>query len=383
MRPHTTGMSAPPTPAWRLGASLALSGPEARYGEQLQQAIQLALEDENLPLSVLRVEDDGSDEARAGIVARTFAADARVLGVVGPMNSWTCAVQGPICRRAGLAQITPSASNPALAASGWETFFQMCPDDLVQGRVLARVAQALIGARRVAAIHDRTAFAEPLADVFFDEARAIGLEAGASIGVNDQGRYTEAALAIAAAEPDAVLVAGLEDPCRHAALALRERGVHAPLLGTDAIKPTLALVTPSAPGPYLTNSGTDARHQAPGFHRRFEDRFGRHDSIYTVETYDAARVLLQAIRQADGTRAGVLTTVRAAGPHVGLSGPVRFGPSGERLDTAIGVYRHDGDRLTYLGSHEQVLPGAVPRHGRASTGGSEGRSGSSSRTQHS
>ena len=149
-----------------LGASLALTGPEAPYARQLNQAIELALEDEGLASVSVEVIDDEAETATARAGAERLVADPRVLAVVGPMNSWTCEVQGPIYAAHGLAQITPSASNPDLCRRGWNNFFRMCANDLAQGEALARVAAQLVNAKTVAAVHDGTSFGAPLAKVF-------------------------------------------------------------------------------------------------------------------------------------------------------------------------------------------------------------------------
>jgi branched-chain amino acid transport system substrate-binding protein len=337
-----------------LGVSLALTGPEGVYARQLRDAIQLALDDERelSPLDVI-VTDDCA-EPGAAVRAAIHLADSDAVAVVGPMNSWTCEVQAPIFARAGLAQITPSASNPELTRRGWPGFFRMCPGDLEQARVLARVARDLVGGRSVAAVHDGTAFAAPLAAAFLDASSQIGLDVGpvAAVQADEPESFLHAADLVAAAQPDAVFIAGLEDPCRLAALAIRAAGTCATFLGTDAIKPTRCLVTPGVvDGPYLTNAGVDAAQRVPAFHERFEARFGPHHSIYTVETYDAVRLLAAAIRRAGApTRAGVLEAMRSMPPYAGLDGAIAFDARGERIAPHLGVYRWDGSRMRFVGS---------------------------------
>ena len=128
--------------------------------------LELALADAGLPGVELVVVDDASDPARAVEAARALIDDPAVVAVVGPMNSWTCAVQGPLFHEAALQQITNSASSPELSSAGWHTFRRMCPADDLQGDVLAVVARRLVEARRVAAVHDGTSFAEPLVHRF-------------------------------------------------------------------------------------------------------------------------------------------------------------------------------------------------------------------------
>ncbi|MBA3891042.1 MAG: ABC transporter substrate-binding protein [Gemmatimonadaceae bacterium] len=256
-----------------LGALLALTGPEAAYALQLRHAIAVAFEDALRPCDLI-VADDHADPARASDAAGRLADDPRVVGVIGPMNSWTCETAGEIFAAAGLAHITPSASSVALAGRGWQTFFRACPADDAQARVLAAVADRLLGARRVGALDDCSSFAAPLCATFLAEAAGRGLAPvwHGAVQPDDPGALGRAADAAALSALDAVLIAGLEEPCRRAARALRDRGVRAAFLGTDAIKPTRALRVEGFPGPWLTNSGTDARHQAPLFDARMRAR---------------------------------------------------------------------------------------------------------------
>lgn len=339
----------------RIGVSLALTGPEAVYAVQMRHAIDLAIEDERRDHGIaldLLVEDDHADAARAGDAAERLVA-SDVVAVVGPMNSWTCERQGPIFARAGLAQVTPSASNPSFSRRGWPTFFRLCANDLEQARVLAGVARTLAGAHAVAAVHDGTAFAEPIAAAFLAAARDLGLAATqvAVVQADEPESFLYAADMVSACAPDAVFIAGLEEPNRRVAHAIRSTGCRAVFLGTDAIKPTNALMTGGAvDGPYLTNAGTDAAQTAPAFHRRFEARFGTHHSIYTVEAYDAVRLTASAIRTTTTVdRQSVLAALHGLAGYEGLSGPIRFDAHGERVAPRLGVYRWNGATLCFVG----------------------------------
>jgi branched-chain amino acid transport system substrate-binding protein len=343
-----------------LGASLALSGPEASYARELRRALELALEDDGRGEVELRVEDDRSNAEAARDAAGRLVADPRVFAVIGPMNSWTCAAAGPIFSDSGLVQVTPSASDPSLSRRGWTGFFRVCPNDLIQGMVLARVARERVNAGRVAAVHDGTSFGEPLARIFLEEARRMGMADGGAVAVRngEPESFAAAARMMREDEADAIFVVGLEDPCREAARQMRALGVTSVFLGTDGIKPTRVLVTPevAGEGPYLTNAGIDAARQAPEFHKRFESRFGAHRSVYTVEAYDAARLCLAALARAGGPdRARVLAALKSMDAYPALAGTLRFDANGERLDPAIGVYVYRDEELVFLG-WERPLP---------------------------
>ncbi len=352
----------------KLGASVALTGPEAEYGAQLRVVIELALADAGLPGVELEVVDDASDPTRAVQAAEALIDDPAVVAVVGPMNSWTCAVQAPLFHQAGLQHITNSASAPELSRGGWQTFRRMCPADDLQGDVLAAVAHRLVEAKRVAAIHDCTSFAEPLVDRFSERAGELGLEVVPAVGMTP-GQVPDVLLEpLVARRPQALLIAGLEEPCRVAAQAMRRLGSDAVLLGTDAIKPTRVLVTDGPyEGPYLTCSTANAASVAPLLDARIRERHGRHDSIYTVEGYDATRMLLEALRRAlagaqqgdqrdDDLRRRVGVALAGLDDFAGAGGPIRFDDRGERLNPIVSIYRQEGSELRYLGTADDIVP---------------------------
>lgn len=340
-------------PRATLGASLALTGPEAPYGRQMRAALELALADAGGACTLI-VQDDEGDPAAAVRAARALAASPAI-AVVGPMNSWTCEVQGPIFAEAGLPHVAPSASNPRLSRQGWPTFFRACPSDDHQARVLAGLARHLVRAGRVAGVHDHTSFAEPLIARFADEAAALGIEVVGLAGITSDPRSHDALPAVVDARPAAILVAGLEAECAAAAAALRGAGFRGVFLGTDAGKPSHTLRIPGSPSPILTNSAVDARQLAPDFHARVLDRIGVHDSVYTVEAYDVALHLARlGVARPSLSRHEILAVLRQ--PFSGLAGTYQFDAHGERVGATIGIYRDDPEALCFLGTDATLLP---------------------------
>jgi ABC-type branched-subunit amino acid transport system substrate-binding protein len=155
------------------------------------------------------------------------------------------------------------------------------------------------------------------------------------------------------AAPEAVLISGLEEPCRLTAQALRAQGVDAVFLGTDALKSSRPLRVAGRPGPWLTNSGTDAPRQAPAFHARMVARAGAHRSIYTVEAWEAMRLLLEIRARGARTREEMREGLARPDPHGGV--PLSFDGSGERRDARIGVYVDEDTGLRFVGSAAELL----------------------------
>jgi branched-chain amino acid transport system substrate-binding protein len=355
-------------PIVKIGCSLVLSGDrdEAAHCRHLQQAMELAVDQanrrEDLPLQVeLDVADDRMDPDRAVAVAETFAADEWVLGVVGTANSHTSLAAAPVYYRAGLVQISPSASNVDITRKGYKTFFRLAPHDGWQGTDAARYAVSILGARQIAVIHDNTSFGEPLARIFRQTAEEFGIKVAPFIGI-ERGQVDFRAVVeeIQDADPDLIFFGLIEAEGRLLAPRIREAGVRALYFGADGLKPSRFLATPGydVPGPYHTNAGTNVwlKPSARDFVRAYTARYGEAYSIYTAEAYDAVNILIDAFTRAQTLdRPSIREAVARARGFPGASGCITFDERGDIRDPKIGIYRLEGKCMVFLGYSHDLL----------------------------
>ena len=98
-----------------IGIVGPLSGSSALLGAEMQQAAQLAIEEQNAAGGILgatvRAEaaDDEGKAQKGKAVARDFCARSEILGVAGHYNSDVTSAASRVYHECGLALITPSA----------------------------------------------------------------------------------------------------------------------------------------------------------------------------------------------------------------------------------------------------------------------------------
>lgn len=351
----------------KIGQSVPLSGEEGNHGRAASHAVELAVmhanEKGDLPFQIELVSLDDECTVEAGAaVASSLCQDPGVFGVVGPFNSTPAQAAGAIFHAHGLVHICPAASNPGLTRQGWSTFYRVVASDEVQGREAARCAVRAAGARRIALLHDRSAFGQPLAEIVRDEAVAQGAQIALFEGIDrGQPRYPDTVQRVREAEPDLVYFGLIEAEGSTMAHELRAAGVLAPYMGADGLKPSRYLETPEVDvvGPYYTSACADIRRRpsAVDFRRSYARRFPQFAdyTIYTVEAYDAANVLIDALRRAGTTeRRTVLDQVSRTLNLAGASGPITFSPNGERRDPVIDFYVVQGGELRFLGTTSEL-----------------------------
>ncbi len=367
---------------FRIGCVLPTSGYETRHGRTQWLAVQLALDESRaalaLPFEVeLAFGDDAGNPGRAADVARACAVDPAVLGVVGPMNSDTNVAAGPIFEEAGLAHIATAASNPGLSQRGWRTFFRVVPSDIHQYRDAARYMVQVFGARRIAVVNDGTSFGRPMAEGFRDVATQLGADVCAFVIVAmDAEDYGDAVAELArlTPQPELIFFIVIEPVAARLAVPLRRAGVTAPFAATDGLKPLPYFATPDFPvdGPYYTNVCADHRvnERAGAMVRRYVARFGEEPTVYVAEAYDAAAILLRALKRAGAhpTRQAVLREVAATRDFQGASGTISFDANGDILRPEIGIYKFDGTQVRFLGFARDILPEAAPPPGAVRAG---------------
>jgi len=158
-----------------------ISGPDAVLGQDWLNAVEVAVNDRDGQLlgHDINIEaQDGLCTVEGGAqAALAIASDPTVVGVVGSACSDETVGGIQAITEAGLTAISPSATRPALTDEGrgpaFAGFLRTAHSDAFQGKAVAEFVMAQ-GIDSVATIHDGSAYAEALVDVFKGEYQALG-----------------------------------------------------------------------------------------------------------------------------------------------------------------------------------------------------------------
>ena len=318
------------------------------------------------PVELVAVMDE-RDEAAARRKAARFAARRDAIAVLGPLNSALAVATQDIYHEAGLAQLSSEASSPLLVEKGYRNFFRLVANDHFQGRALGCVAVKYLRAERIAILHDNSAWGRPIAEIMGEESRRLGSTPVLTYAFSEREHATDFDALIEAtlaARPDLVYFAVYWNKAHIISHRLRDRGLKAVFLGSDALKPYAFLEVPGLDDepPYHTLAGVDMRIKPSA--RAFLEGFARRHPVmlaapqYAAEAYDCASLILEALRRApEASREAVLDQMQGIKRYTGAIGPIAFDRRGDLVDPEIGLYRClDGQRI-YLGAVRDLAPG--------------------------
>ena len=146
-----------------------MSGQYASFGAQLKAGAEMWAKDTNAKGGILGekvklvIGDDACDPKQAVAVANKFAAQG-VTYVAGHFCSGSSIPASKVYTEEGIIQVSPASTNPAFTDKGGPNVFRVCGRDDQQGEVAGAFLAKEYSGKKVAIIHDKTAYGKGLAD---------------------------------------------------------------------------------------------------------------------------------------------------------------------------------------------------------------------------
>jgi branched-chain amino acid transport system substrate-binding protein len=345
----------------KIGHVAPLTGPIAHLGKDNENGARLALEEINkagLTIDGKKVvltlvpEDDAEDPKTATQVAQKLV-DAKVVGVVGHLNSGTSIPASKIYSDAGITQISPSATNPEYTKQGFKTTYRLVATDAQQGPALANYVAHTLKAKTVAIIDDSTQYGKGLADEFEKTAKAEGVKVVTREASNNKATDFKAILTkIKGSKPDVIMYGGMDATGGPLTKQAAELGIKAKVVGGDGMcteklaelaGDAVVNVTCSEAGKALSKMP-----QGADFQKRYKERFNSEVQIYAPFTYDAVYVLVDSMKRANSTDPAKILLVMPDTKVNGLVGNIAFDNKGDMKEGVITLYDFKDKKKTVL-----------------------------------
>jgi branched-chain amino acid transport system substrate-binding protein len=337
----------------KIAAGAPLTGSLAKQGQEVADAVKLAVDEWNakggvLGMKIEFVAADDQGNPQVGVAAgEKVAADPSVVGTVWGITSSTCIPVSEVLDRVNLVMITPGCSNPKVTDRALKTVNRLCARDDFQGPAGIIFAVNDLKAKKIAIFDDGTTGPRGAADEAEKQAKAMGVTALRFV-LRSGDKDFRAVLGTVPKDVDVIYASLWAPDAALMAKQLPDVGLNAKMIGPDGQFEPIDYVEASAGGAegnYVTFFVPDMKKlpAAENFVKAFESKHGALSS-YGPLAYEAANILLEAVKTAGkADRAAVRDAVRATKDYKGILGfPIGFDVKGDVATPTLSVYQVKG-----------------------------------------
>jgi len=348
----------PATLAIAIGSAAPLTGGIAHLGKDNENGARLAVEEANAAKIRIGGKDavfdlvalDDQADPKVGTTVAQKLVDAKVAGVVGHLNSGVTIPASSIYNGANppIPMITGSATNPKLTEQGFRNVFRVVGRDDQQGPAIASYLAATAKPKVVAVIDDATAYGEGLANEVEKTLKAAGVKVLAREKGTDKTTDWKAALTkVKGRNPDAVFYGGMDataGPLLKQGRELGIKGVFA--FGDGACTENMKqLAGEAAEGLLCSQAGIPPQAASKKFLDAYKKRFNTDPILYAPFTYDAANLLIAAMKKVDSADPAKYLPELQKIEFSGATGRIVFDAKGDRSDAEMTIFTIKAGKL--------------------------------------
>ena len=305
----------------KIACASPFTGPAAAYGDNVKAGVEMKVEEVNKAggINGAQVEvvwmDELCDPKEAATVSTKIARDKEIVGIVGHLCSSAHLAALPTYVRQGIATISPTATNVSISDLNRDrkgrvwSFRDVYRDDF-QGGFLARYAKEALGLKKVAVFYENNDYGIGLKEAFVIKAKELGLDVvGEEAYVKGTADFTPQLTKLKAGSPEGIFISGYYNEGALIATQAKKLGMNVLKFGADGLDNAdyIKLAGDASEGTFLTTPFLpDAANDiGKKFLKDFEARYKRDVDYMSVNAYDAAGILLQAIEKAGPDRAKI------------------------------------------------------------------------------
>lgn len=338
-----------------IGGLAPLTGNVSVYGIATNNGIQLAFEEINKAGGVLNkqikyvYEDEKGDATEATNAYRKLVNQNKVVAIIGDVTSKPAAAVAQASVADNMPILTATATALNVTQAG-KNVFRVCFTDPEQGEIMANYTKKL-GKKTAAIIYDTSDdYSKGLRDSFKATAEKLGITVVADEGyANSKVVDFKAQLTnIKAKNPEVLFVPTYYENAALIAVQAKEIGLNAQFIGADGWdsvigkidKTNMDAVNGAFYCSQYTAESTDQRVQ--DFIKNYKARFNMDPNQFSVLGYDAAYMMVKAIKNAGSTDKQAIIDALAKLEYNGLTGQMHFDENRNPVKTAIIIKIENG-----------------------------------------
>ena len=298
-----------------------MTGQYASFGAQMKAGAEQAVADINAAGGVLgqqlklSVGDDACDPKQAVAVANDMVRQGVKL-MAGHFCSGSSIPASKVYEEEGILMISPASTNPKLTEEGGPNVFRVCGRDDQQGEVAGAFLAKNYAGKKIAFVHDKTAYGKGLADETLKSYKAAGgkevMYEAYTAGEKD---YSALVSKLKQAGVDVLYVGGYHTEAGLIVRQMREQGMNTVLVSGDALVTDeyWSITGPAGEGTLMTFSPDPRKNEkAAPIVKAFRDK-GVEPEGYVLYTYAVMQIFKQAAEKAGSADIGKILPVLQSG----------------------------------------------------------------------
>ena len=336
----------------RIGAAGPMTGDQSKMGVDLRNSAELAVAEWNEKGGVLGKKivllpaDDQADPKQAVSIANKLV-NQKAVAVVGHWNSSCSIPASKYYQDANIVMISPATTNPRLTLQGFKNVFRVCGTDDQQGRVAAEFVLKTLRPKKIAIIHDKTAYGQGLAD-YFKSALPDSVQVVYYGGIIQRDPDYKAVLTtIKQSKPEVYFFGGIYPEAGRLVRQAQEIGMNIPMITGDGVyDPTfINIAGKSAEGTYVTFGAEPAGlPSAKSFMEKYKATYGD-PGPYSIYAYDAANIILTAIAETRTTEGSKVAEYISRTAFHGAFGDISFDKNGDVTKAPYVIWQVRGGKF--------------------------------------
>ena len=348
----------------KIGLLNEMTGGNATFGTSAANGAKLAFKEANAKGGVLGkqiqavVADNKSEPSESANAMTKLATQDNVVAVTGVFSSSNAIAASSVAESSKMPFLAVGATNPKVTVDEKTSkvklyTFRVCFIDPFQGTVGANFVLNNLKAKKAALLVDNSSdYSKGLAAFFKDAfTKGGGTVAGEEAYLQKDQDFKSVLTKVKALNVDVIYVPGYYEEVGKIVRQAREMGITAPIVGGDGWdSPKLVEMGTAAAlnNTFFTNhySVDDQSPASKGFVEAYKKEYGQVPDALAVLGYDAANLLLEAIKQANSTdKAKIQAALAATKDYPAVTGATTLNATHDAVKSAVIIEMKDGKQV--------------------------------------
>ena len=332
-----------------------MTGQYASFGQQMADGAKQAVADINAAGGVLgrqlslEVGDDACDPKQAVAVANQMVQKG-VIFVAGHWCSSSSIPASKVYEEEGILMISPGSTSPELTDKGGDSVFRVCGRDDQQGIVAGKFIAEKFGDKKIAVLHDKTAYGKGLADETKKALEGAGVKPvlyeAFTAGEKD---YTAVVSKLKQNGIEVLFIGGYHTEAGLIVRQMREQSMDTLLISGDALvsEEFWSITGDAGEGTLMTFSPDPRKDPAAAeVVKVFEEKKIEPEG-YVLLTYGAIQIWAEAMKRAGKDEIGAVIQELQEGEFDTVLGTISFNDKGDVTSKLYVMYKWEGGKYDY------------------------------------